>query len=125
MARPRDQLTARVEELLEVRGHLVERRAELHQLARPGLLRPRAQVAAGEALRRVAQPVERPQDLLAEQQRAGERAHGRDDHDQPERALVVHPEHDEPGADDDRNRQADRRHGQHCELRANAHARNR
>src|SRR5207248_11607952 len=48
VARPGDELAARVEELLDARGHLVEGSAQLEELARPGLGGARAEVAARE-----------------------------------------------------------------------------
>src|SRR5581483_6386179 len=52
VARPGDELAAGVEQLLDSLGHLVERRAELGELARAGLRRARRQLAAREAGRR-------------------------------------------------------------------------
>src|SRR5207247_3376195 len=106
VARPRNELAPRVEELLEVRGHLVEGGAELEQLAWAGFRRARAQVAGGETSRRVAEPAERPQDLPSEQQCPRERTERRYTSDEPELPLLVHAEHDEPRPDHHDERQA-------------------
>ncbi len=126
VAGPHHELAARVEQLLQVRGHLVERRTELLQLARPGGGSARAQVAAGEPLRRRTQSVERLQDPLAQEECRGQRAEGRRGDDEPERLLVAgHVEHHEPGQDHRGERQADCRDRQHRELRPDAHSRSR
>jgi hypothetical protein len=67
VAGPGDELATGVEEVLEVRRHLVEGRAELVQLARPGLRGAGAQVAAGESLRRGSQLIERPEDTATQE----------------------------------------------------------
>ena len=95
VARPRDELRACVEQLLDAGRHLVEGGRELRQLRRPVLGRARRKVTAGDRGGRPANPVERPQDRAANQQRrseGGRRAAGRDEQDVE---VVVGVEHDD------------------------------
>jgi hypothetical protein len=52
VARPRDELAARVEELLEAGGHRVERIREFRNLSRAADRRPGRQLAGGERVGR-------------------------------------------------------------------------
>jgi len=84
----------------------------------------RAQVALSQTLRCRAQPVERPQDLPAEEQGTGQRAERRDDDDRPELLLVVHAEHDDARADDRRERKTHGGDRKQREAPPDAHPRN-
>ena len=71
VAGPGDELPARVEQPLDVAGHLVERRRELCDLARPVLAAPCAgEIASRELRRRLAHPLERTHHRLGEEQPA-------------------------------------------------------
>ena len=70
VARPRHELSPGVEQLLEPRGHLVERGRDLRELRRPALADPRGEVAARDPRRRRAQLAERARDRARHEQRA-------------------------------------------------------
>ena len=59
VARPRDELPACVEQALEARGHLVERRGQVGDLGGPGLGRADAEVSRGELRGGVADALDR------------------------------------------------------------------
>ena len=114
---PRHELTPRVEQLLQVRGHLVEGAADVRELraaptsgarawSSPPEIRPAAPASA--AIRR-ASP-------RAEEQRGGDRGRRGGGRDREHLHVVVHVEHHQAGEDHRRERQRDRHQRQAGEL---------
>ena len=118
MARPGDELTPSVEEPLEARSHLVERAAQLQQLARPRLRSARAQIARCQSRRSGAQAPERLEDSPAEKQGSAERAERRDNSDGDNLDVVVHAEHDQARREHHSERQANGEQRQRDQLRS-------
>ena len=108
VARPGDELAARVEELLHVGGHRVERAPELAQLlrARPPARAPRspaaicAEVSCSRSMRRT---IDAPTSAAATTA-----ASAADRRDLEDLHVVAHVEHDEPGEEHRRRAAADR-----------------
>ena len=118
MARGGDELAAGVEEPLEVRGHLVERAAELRELARTAVGSARAEIAGRELLGGVAEPVDAPRDRGAEAERGrdgcgrGRGGHREDLH------VVAHVEHHPAGQEHGEERDHDGEQREPGELEA-------
>ena len=116
MARPRDELAARVEELLDAAGHRVERAPEVGELARRLDRCSRLQLTPGERLGGGLEPADAACDSgaddegCAERGRSGRRGDGEDLH------VVVHVEHHEAAEDHRRERQCDREQREPGEL---------
>ena len=118
MARRRDQLAPRVEQLLEARRHLVEGTADVRELARARRGRARVEIAAGDPPRGTRERGDPASETAADQERG---RHGRrrgGGRDREHLHVVVHVEHDEPGEDHRHERQCDREQRQAGELEA-------
>ena len=114
MARPRDELAARVEEPLELRGHRVEGARELGELARARLVGARGEVAGRErASRRRAAAGSRLRSSAASEQRGADRDGRRRRRDGEDLHVVAHVEHRPAGEEDGGERQ---RHGEQREA---------
>ena len=90
---PGDELTARVEQRLDVPSHRVESLADVRELARPLRRRPGRQLPAGKLLGRRLQATDAPRDPRPQQQRGGKRRRGRRGRDGEDLHVVVHVEH--------------------------------
>ena len=120
VARPGDELAARVEEPLDVGGHLVEARGELGQLGRAVLRGACRQVAASEGGRRRADALDRATDPASDEQRSGERGRrGRHRHEE-DRHVVAGAEHRDAGERHGGEGQADGGERERDELQADA-----
>jgi hypothetical protein len=120
VAGPRDELPARVEELLEGGGHPVERRGELSELGRAAFLdHPLGEIARRERRGRVPYAVEPVRDRPGQQQPRDRSRARRRRRDAEDLDVVVHVEHDEAGEEDGAERQRHREHGQRRELQPN------
>ena len=118
VARPGDELAPRVEEPLDVRPHLVEGRAHLEQLPRPGFESAGGQVSGCELRRSSAQPLERPQDAARKQCGADERRQRRGERHRSDLDVRVHPEHHPARREHDGEREAHRAEHERSELQA-------
>ena len=118
MARGGHQLPLRVEEGLEARCHVVERAAEIGELARPGHGGAHAEVACRHERRRVAETVDAGGDRAAEDEAGGDgggRSRGGDGEDLD---VVAHVEHDPARQQHDGERQQDGEQRQAGQLQA-------
>ena len=118
VAGPRDELAARVEQLLEVGGHRVERLGEVLELSRRARGRAGFEVARGQLLGRALEAAYAARDAGPEEQRGdqrGRRAGGRDGEDLH---VIVHVEHHEPSENHRREWQPDRQQREPGELQA-------
>ncbi len=117
VARRGDEFAAGIEEALETRGHLVERAAELGELARPVPRAPgrrgrlpatRAEAACSRSmLREIA---------VAENEPGGDGGRCRGRRDGEDLDVVAHVEHDPAGEEDDEEREQDREQGEPDQL---------
>ena len=113
VARPGDELRPGVEQLLEPRGHLVERGRQRRELALPRRGHAGRQIAARELGRGASQRREAPGDRARQAESGddgGGRRRGRDGED---REVVLRLEHDDAAEHDRRERQ---QHGEEREA---------
>ncbi len=116
MARPRDELPPRVEEPLDAVGHLVERLAEVGELARSRDGRASGEVAGGKRVRRRFERAHAARDPPAEEQRREHRRRCRRSSDLEHVHVGVHVEHDEPAEHHRAERDRPRDEGEAREL---------
>ena len=114
VARPGDELPARVEESLEAGRHLVESTGEGAQLGRPGLVCPRAELAFREPGGGTGEPPDSRRDGAADDERGGDGGRGGRRGDGEDGQVVAGVEHDEAGEKDGRERE---QHGDEGEAR--------
>ena len=104
VARPRDQLSACVEELLEFSRHLIEGEADLDELVGPRARRHPREVAARERRGGGTEAVERNRDRAGDEERC---AHGHErggPRDRQDDDVGPHVEHRHPGQQNGRER---------------------
>src|SRR6266545_2681557 len=108
MACPGNELPAGVEELLQALSHPVEGGAELGELRRAVLGRPRLQVAPSQCCRGSPDPIERARDAARQDDAGTGRSGRRSGGDREDLHVVAHVEHHPAREEHDRPRQHDR-----------------